>query len=116
MTAANEGRAVAIMGAETTSLPGKVDSMARSPQSPEPPPRDADPIGAPEQPATDYVDGVPTFDFVRDRIEGRYATALGTTELADESAPGRTLAQQQDDREAAAREKLEQIRRSLRDG
>lgn len=63
---------------------------------------------------TDYVDGVPTFDFVRDRIEGRYATAQGTTELSEESQAGRSLAQQHEDREAAARERLEEIRRSLR--
>jgi phage shock protein A len=68
----------------------------------------------PDPAATDYVDGVPTFDFVRDRIEGRYATAMGSTELADESAVGRSVAQQQEDRDAAARERLEQIRRSMR--
>jgi phage shock protein A len=67
----------------------------------------------PPTPSGDYVDGVPTFDFVRDRIEGRYATAVGSTELADESATGRTVAQQQEDRDAKARERLEQIRRSL---
>jgi phage shock protein A len=67
----------------------------------------------PPTPSGDYVDGVPTFDFVRDRIEGRYATAVGSTELADESATGRTVARQQEDRDAKARERLEQIRRSL---
>jgi phage shock protein A len=61
------------------------------------------------------VDGVPTFDFVRDKIEGRYATAVGSAELADETAAGRAVAQQQEDRAAAARERLEQIRKSLRD-
>jgi phage shock protein A len=65
-------------------------------------------------PTADHVDGVPTFDFVRDRIEGRYATAIGATELADESAAGRSVAQQQEDRDAKARERLEEIRRSLR--
>jgi phage shock protein A len=68
---------------------------------------------APAAPTGDYVDGVPTFDFVRDRIEGRYATAMGTTELAEETAAGRSVAQQQEDRDAKARERLEQIRRSL---
>ena len=58
---------------------------------------------------------MPTFDFVRDKIEGRYATATGTTELADESVAGRSIAQEQEDHEAAARERLERIRRSLRD-
>jgi phage shock protein A len=90
--------------------------MSRSPQSSEPDGPKDDPIvvDPPGAPATDYVDGVPTFDFVRDRIEGRYATAVGATELADESEAGRTVAQQQEDRDAAARERLEQIRRSLR--
>ena len=98
--------------------------MGRSPHQPEPlsprpvpsevepppPPRDTDPAEA----TTDYVDGVPTFDFVRDRIEERYATAVGTTELAEGTTAGRSLAQQEEDRDAAARERLEQIRRSLR--
>ena len=100
--------------------------MGSSPQPPDPrsphdrppptPPRDdlADLVDESAS-SGDYVDGVPTFDFVRDRIEGRYATAVGSTELADESAAGRSVAQQQEDRDAAARERLEQIRRSLRD-
>jgi phage shock protein A len=92
--------------------------------SPQPPdrnePKSQKSEAGPESPAVpdagleaDYVDGVPTFDFVRDRIEGRYATALGSTELAEESAAGRSVAQQQEDRDAAARERLEQIRKSL---
>ena len=63
---------------------------------------------------TDYTDaGVPTFDFVRDRIQGRAATALGQGELDAETPEGRTLAQQEADRDAAARERLAQIRRSM---
>ena len=58
--------------------------------------------------------GVPTFEHVRDKIEGRYATAIGGTELAEESAAGLSIAQQQADREAAARKRLEEIRRSVR--
>jgi phage shock protein A len=93
--------------------------MSSSPQSPEsrsPEPRTSEggPPGTPVEPADDYVDGVPTFDFVRDRIEGRYATATGSTELAEESAAGRSVAQQQEERDAAARERLEEIRRSMR--
>ena len=86
--------------------------MSSSPQSPVPSPQEPDRAAT----DTDYVDGVPTFDFVRDKIEGRHATALGTTELSDESAAGRSLAQQQEDRDKAARERLEEIRRSLNDG
>ena len=87
--------------------------MSDSPYSPEPHPRD---VAAPEStPAGDYDEaGVPTFEHVRDKIEGRYATAVGGTELAEESAAGRSIAQQQADRDAAARERLEQIRRSVR--
>ena len=64
--------------------------------------------------AADYTQGgVPTFDFVRNRIEGRVATAQGQRELDAETPEGRTLAQQEADRDAAARERLEQIRRSM---
>ena len=63
---------------------------------------------------TDYTaEGVPTFDFVRERIEGRAATAVGRGELDAETPEGRTLAQQEADRAAAARDRLEQIRRSM---
>ena len=87
--------------------------MSDSPHSPEPRPRD---IAASEPaPTGDYDEaGVPTFEHIRDKIEGRYATAVGGTELAEESAAGRSIAQQQADRDAAARERLEQIRRSVR--
>jgi hypothetical protein len=103
---------------ESVQLTGKVELMSSSPQSSESPsPEPRTPTGdspaVPATPSGDYVDGVPTFDFVRDRIEGRYATAVGSTELAEESAAGRTVAQQQEDRDAKARERLEQIRRSL---
>jgi phage shock protein A len=64
--------------------------------------------------STAYTDaGVPTFDFVRERIEGRAATALGQGELDAETPEGRTLAQQEADRDEAARERLAQIRRSM---
>jgi len=88
--------------------------MSDSPYSPEPHPGD---IAVPEStPTGDYDEaGVPTFEHVRDKIEGRYATALGSTELAEESETGRSIAQQQADHDAAARERLEQIRRSVRD-
>ena len=81
---------------------------------PEPGPADVAVPGS--TPVGDYDDaGVPTFEHVRDKIEGRYATALGSTELSEESEAGRSIAQQQADRDAAARERLDQIRRSVRD-
>ena len=89
--------------------------MSQSPDVPEQRRTDVDPPDVPATPAGDYDEaGVPTFEHVRDRIEGRYATALGTTELVDESASGRSIAEQQEDRDATARERVEQIRRSMR--
>ena len=72
-----------------------------------------DPEPAPD---TGYSrDGVPTFDAVRDKIENRYATSLGSTELAADTPEGRTVAEQYDARQRAAAERLAQIRQSMRD-
>jgi phage shock protein A len=74
----------------------------------------AAPATPPAPPAPDYDEhGVPTFDHVRDKIEGRYATSLGATELAEGTAPARSLEEQQAEREKAAQAKLDEIRRSL---
>lgn len=61
-------------------------------------------------------DGVPTFDHVRETIERRAATAMGAEELANSGAAGRERAEREADHDAAARDKLEEIRRSLRGG
>ena len=67
------------------------------------------------QPATDYTDaGVPNFDYVRDRIEGRVATSVGSTELAEGSPQAASIDEQLAERDKAGREKLEQIRRAMR--
>ncbi len=64
--------------------------------------------------AFDYTDaGVPTLDYVRDKIEGRYATSLGMEELAGETPQGRSFEEQAAKRKEAAEAKLEEIRRSL---
>jgi hypothetical protein len=60
-------------------------------------------------------DGVPTFDYARERIETRYGTAIGAAELAAETPEGRTVEEQYEARQRAAAEKLEQIRASMRD-
>jgi hypothetical protein len=66
-------------------------------------------------PAPDYDEhGVPSLDYVREKIEGRYATSVGLTELAEDTPAARTEQQQAADREEAARTRLEEIRRSLR--
>lgn len=70
---------------------------------------------APEVPASDYNEaGVPSFDYVRDRIEGRFATSAGSTELAGETPEGRSIDEQMAERDRAGKEKLEQIRRAMR--
>lgn len=66
-------------------------------------------------PPADYsAAGVPSLDFVRDKIEGRYAKSLGSTELAQETPEARSFEEQAAQRAEAAKEKLEAIRRSLR--
>lgn len=65
-------------------------------------------------PPPDYTaGGVPNLDFVRDKIEGRFARSLGSTELAGETPEAQSAAEQAAKREEAAREKLAAIRRSL---
>lgn len=58
--------------------------------------------------------GVPTFESVREKIENRYATSLGDAELDAESPEGRSVAEQYEERERAAAERLAQIRESMR--
>lgn len=77
------------------------------------------PAGTPAAPVTPLPDtgyteaGVPTFEGVREKIETRYGTALGSTELAAETTESRSAAQQFEARERAAKEKLEEIRASM---
>lgn len=68
----------------------------------------------PSAPDTGYTPGgVPTLDGVREKIETRYGTALGATELAEDTPEARTAAQQFEARQHAAADKLEQIRESM---
>ncbi|CAJ1582411.1 hypothetical protein [[Mycobacterium] wendilense] len=57
--------------------------------------------------------GVPTFESVREKIENRYGTAIGATELAEETPEGRAVAEQYEARERAAADRLRQIRESM---
>lgn len=61
------------------------------------------------------ADGVPTFDSVREKIETRYATSVGSAELAAETPEGRTVQEQYDLRQKAAADRLAQIRESMRE-
>jgi hypothetical protein len=65
-------------------------------------------------PATGYTDeGVPTLDYVRDKIEGRAATAAGWQELTGDTEAGRDVEEKFAERERKARDRLEEIRRSM---
>jgi phage shock protein A len=55
----------------------------------------------------------PSLDEVRDKIERRYANALGAAELAKNSVQGRMLEVQQSTLDMAGRTRLEQIRASI---
>lgn len=59
---------------------------------------------------------VPSLDEVRDKIEKRYATALGSADLAGNSVQGRMLEVQQSTVNMAGANRLEQIRASLHGG
>lgn len=69
----------------------------------------------PVVPAPDYSEsGVPSFDFVRDRIENRVATSIGSQELADATPEGKAVEDQFEARQKAGLSRLEEIRRSMR--
>jgi phage shock protein A len=56
---------------------------------------------------------VPTLDEVRDKIEARYAKALGHAELAGNSVEGRMLEVEKSTLDAAGQARLDQIRASI---
>ena len=68
----------------------------------------------PTPPAPDYDEhGVPSLDYVREKIESRYATSIGAAELAEGTAAGLSVEEREAERAAAAKAKLEELRRSL---
>jgi phage shock protein A len=79
--------------------------------TPEPGP---DPAPPAEPQETGYTPGgVPTFDSVREKIETRYGTAIGSAELDAESPEGRSVEEQYEARQRAAAERLAKIRESM---
>lgn len=80
-------------------------------------PLDPDPSPAPAPaPDTGYTPGgVPTFESVREKIETRYGTAIGSAELAADTPEGRSVEEQYEARQKAAAERVEEIRRSMHD-
>ena len=89
-----------------------VDDVALQPESP---PSSSTAAAVPVEPVdTGYTpSGVPTFDSVREKIETRYGTAIGASELAAETPEGRTVEEQYDARPRAAAERLDEIRKSM---
>lgn len=82
--------------------------MAEEPTNPAPEPVE------PTVAETGYTDaGVPTLEGVREKIESRYGTALGATELAGETPEARTAAERYEATKKAAADKLEEIRKSM---
>jgi len=79
------------------------------PQSSAPPPLPVEPVDTGYTPG-----GVPTFESVREKIETRYGTAIGASELAAETPEGRSVEEQYDARQKAAAERLAQIREAMR--
>ncbi|HEX8864675.1 MAG TPA: PspA/IM30 family protein, partial [Lentzea sp.] len=59
---------------------------------------------------------VPSLEEVRDKIEKRYATAIGSAELAQNSVQGRMLEVQASTTQLAGSSRLEQIRASMHGG
>lgn len=69
----------------------------------------------PVVPPGDYTEaGVPTFDYVRDRVETKINTGIGAAELADATPEGKAVEDQFEARKKAGLDKLEEIRRSMR--
>lgn len=96
----------------TTNQPGEQEPLdAEIVESPAAPG-----VPAADLPEPDYSEGgVPSFDFVRDRIENRYNTSVGAQELAGIGGPEtvESLDKKIADRDKAAKDKLAEIRRSM---
>lgn len=90
-------------------------SEAGASEAPPPATPPATPTAAPiAVPASDYTDaGVPTFDAVREKIESIAGRAMGARELDADTPAGRSLDEQWEDRQKAARSKLDEIRKSM---
>lgn len=96
-------------GAEVDILDGEVVTDPSQTPATSPPPAYTPPI-----PDPNYTNsGVPTFDFVRDKIENRISTAIGGEELAQAGPEGQQVDEMMRKRDEAARKKLEEIRKSM---
>jgi phage shock protein A len=73
------------------------------------------PAGQPDVDPGYSSSGVPTFDSVREKIESRYETSIGSAELDADTPEGRDVEDQYEARQRAAADRLAQIRESMRD-
>ena len=73
------------------------------------------PAGQPDVDPGYSSSGVPTFESVREKIETRYETSVGSAELDAETPEGRDVEDQYEARNRAAADRLAQIRESMRD-
>jgi len=73
------------------------------------------PAGQPDVDPGYSSSGVPTFESVREKIENRYETSIGSAELDAETPEGRDVEDQYEARQRAAADRLAQIRESMRD-
>ncbi|WP_378739712.1 hypothetical protein [Nocardia brasiliensis] len=88
---------------------GQVGGTSAVPPVPVPPTG----TSAPTETGEYSPSGVPTWGSVRDKVEQRFGTAQGMSELDQQTPAGRSADEQWDAREKAARERLDQIRKSL---
>ena len=99
---------------DNTHDSAKPDPTDKPDSTAEPDPTTPGPTAPPD---TGYdSSGVPTFDYVREKIEQRYGTALGANELDAETSEGRRIEEQYEERQREAAERLAEIRKSMRPG
>ncbi|MGQ4599962.1 PspA/IM30 family protein [Nocardia sp. R6R-6] len=91
------------------SVPEVSGQVGGASSVPVPPPGGSAPVGSGGYSAS----GVPTFESVRDKVEQRFGTAQGMGELDRRTPAGRSVDEQWEAREKAARERLDRIRKSL---
>ncbi|WP_040777437.1 hypothetical protein [Nocardia pneumoniae] len=96
---------------QAPGVSGQVGAGSAVPAVPVPPPG----IATPAESGGYSASGVPTFESVRDKVEQRFGTAQGMSELDRQTPAGRGVDEQWQAREKAARERLDRIRKSLHD-
>ncbi|MEV6322180.1 hypothetical protein AB0M45_13450 [Nocardia sp. NPDC051787] len=95
--------------AQPPEVSGQVADVSAVPAVPVPPPG----IATPAESGGYSASGVPTFESVRDKVEQRFGTAQGMSELDRQTPAGRSADEQWEAREKATRERLDRIRKSL---